>query len=75
MSFITTILVTACLLGFVVLGVGLLVWLAPVQTEQMTPAQNRLLDIADWMTKASVGALLGFAGGRFAVGKSNSVDG
>ena len=71
MSLIPTILVFGCLFAFVVVGVGLLVWLAPVQTGEMTPAQERLLDIADWMTKASAGALLGFAGGRLGVSKAN----
>ena len=56
----------AALLGLAVLGISVLVWLAPVPSEAYTPAQESLLDIADWMVKASVGALLGFAGGRAA---------
>ena len=38
--------------------------LTVVPSDSYTPAQERLLDIADWMVKASVGALLGFAGAR-----------
>ena len=53
-------------LALAVLGVSILVWLAPVPADAYTPAQDRLLDIADWMVKASIGALLGFAGGRAA---------
>jgi hypothetical protein len=40
-----------------------LVWLAPVTSEMLTPAQANLLAIADWMVKAAIGAILGFAGG------------
>ena len=64
--------VTVILLGFVVVGVSLLIWLAPVSAEEMTPAQDSLINIADWMTKASVGALLGFAGGRLAGNRAGS---
>ena len=31
---------------------------------RLTPAQNNLLEIADWMVKASIGAILGLIGGR-----------
>jgi len=66
MSRLSTFSVLGLLFGLAVLGVSLLIWLAPVSAEEMTPAQDRLINIADWMTKASVGALLGFAGGRLA---------
>ena len=56
----------AALFALAILGVSILMWLSPVPSEAYTPAQERLLDIADWMVKASVGALLGFAGGRAA---------
>ena len=46
-----------------VLGIGTLAWLSDVPTDQLTLAQTRLIDIADWLVKASVGAILGFAGG------------
>lgn len=45
----------------------MLVWMAPVPAEDMTPAREILINIADWMIKASVGAILGFAGSRLAV--------
>lgn len=63
------------LFALAVLGVSILVWLSPVPSEAYTPAQERLLDIADWMVKASVGALLGFAGGRAASRYVNSSSG
>ncbi len=71
MSRLSTFSVLGLLFGLAVLGVSLLIWLAPVSAEEMTPAQDSLINIADWMTKASVGALLGFAGGRLAGGRSN----
>ena len=58
------------LFGLVVLGGGVLVWMAPVPAEDMTPAREILLNVADWMIKASVGAILGFAGSRLAVRRS-----
>ena len=61
------------LFGLVVLGGGVLVWMAPVPAEDMTPARDILLNIADWMIKASVGAILGFAGSRLAIRRNSSV--
>ena len=54
------------LMGVVALGVGILVWLVPVTEAEMTPAQESLLNIGDWLVKASVGAMLGFGGARLA---------
>ena len=46
-------------------GIGILVWLSGQSgTDGLNPPQATLHEIADWMVKASVGALLGFAGGR-----------
>ncbi len=59
------------LFGLVVLGGGVLVWMAPVPAEDMTPAREILLNVADWMIKASVGAILGFAGSRLANRRSS----
>ena len=52
------------LFTLVVAGVGLLVWLADVPANDFTPAQDSLLTVADWMVKACIGAILGFAGAR-----------
>ena len=62
----------AAFLALALIGVSVLVWLAPVPADAYTPAQERLLDIADWMVKASVGALLGFAGGRAAARRADA---
>ena len=59
------------LVGLILLGGGVLVWMAPVPAEDMTPAREILLNIADWMIKASAGAILGFAGSRLAVRRSS----
>ena len=54
----------ASLTFLIFLGGGVLVWLAPVPADSLTPAQNNLIVIADWMVKASIGATLGLIGGR-----------
>ncbi len=69
----TTVGVIGLLSALMLVGGGVLVWMAPVPAEDMTPAREILLNIADWMIKASVGALLGFAGSRLAVRRSGAV--
>ena len=49
-----------------------LVWLSPAPADRLTPAQDNLIEIADWMVKASVGAILGFAGAARLSGMSVS---
>ena len=51
----------ACIAGT---GIGILVWLAPVATDDLTRAQDTLLNIGDWMVKTAIGAMLGFSGAR-----------
>ena len=59
------------LLSLVIVGGGVLVWLSPVSSDRITPAQGNLIEIADWMVKASIGAIVGLIGGqRLANGKS-----
>ena len=36
----------------------------PITANEMLPAQDRLLTVGDWMLKASVSAILGFAGAQ-----------
>ena len=69
----TTVGVLGLLLALILVGGGVLVWMAPVPAEDMTPAREILLNIADWMIKASVGAILGFAGSRLSVRRSSPV--
>lgn len=54
------------LFAIAVVGLVILVWLAPVSAADMTPAQDRLLNVGDWMLKAAIGAILGFAGANLA---------
>lgn len=61
---VPTLVYIVLLMGVAALGVGLLVWLAPVTVVDMTPAQESLLNIGDWIVKASIGAMLGFGGAR-----------
>ena len=72
MSAISTIAIVSLLVGFIILGGGVFVWLAPVPADQITPAQGNLIEIADGMAKTSFGAILGFAGGRLTTGRSGS---
>ena len=60
----STNLSIALLVGMIVLGGGVMVWLSQVSAERITPAQSNLLEIADWMVKASIGAILGLIGAR-----------
>ena len=59
------------LFGLIIIGVGILAFLTPVPAEAMTPAQETLLTIGDWMVKASVGAILGLGGSRLAAARGN----
>ena len=52
------------LLTLIMMGVGILVYLAPVPVDRLTPAQGNLLVIGDWMVKVCVGAILGLGGAR-----------
>jgi len=59
------------LFALVTVGIGVMAWLADVPADDFTPAQHNLLTIADWMVKASIGAILGFAGARVGSGPSS----
>ena len=48
-------------------GIGILVWLAPVPADELTPAQTNLIYLGDTMVKGAIGAILGFAGARLAM--------
>ncbi len=63
-NYSTTLKYLVTMAGIALVGIGLLVWLAPVSADNLTPTQNRLLDIGDGMVKISIGAILGFGGSR-----------
>ena len=51
------------LFALIGMGGGVMVWLSIAVTGDLTSTQETLLSTADWLVKASAGALLGFAGG------------
>jgi len=59
------------LFALVIMGIGVMAWLADVPADVFTPAQRNLLTVADWMVKASIGAILGFAGARVGSGPTS----
>ena len=66
------IAVLILLFALIGMGGGVMVWLSIAANGDLTSTQETLLSTADWLVKASAGALLGFAGGsRFANGKSS----
>ena len=65
-DFKITVTVLVTLSHLILLGGGVLVWLAPVPAEQLTPAQTNLIYLGDTMVKGAIGAIFGFAGSRLA---------
>ena len=62
-----TVLAFGSLIFLIISGGGILVWLAPVPADELTPAQTNLIYLGDTMVKGAIGAILGFAGGRLAM--------
>ena len=58
--------ISLLIVAFALIGAGgsVLIWLAPVPAEQMTPAQNDLRELADTVVKAGLGVLVGFFAAR-----------
>ena len=65
-GFQATIAALVVLFAMILLG-GVLVWLAPVPADELTPAQTNLIFLGDTMVKGAIGAVLGFAGARLAM--------
>ena len=58
--------------ALLVIGIGIAMWLSPIPDDELTTAQSSLIDIADWIIKASVGAILGLgSSARIRARKSN----
>ena len=58
--YILPAIIIFALLALIMLGGGAIVWQASVSSDTLTPAQIRLLDIAEWMLKGAFLSLLGF---------------
>ena len=52
------------LLALMATGLGILIWLSPIPAVEITPGQQNLMSIGDWIVKSSLGAIFGFAGAR-----------
>ena len=50
------------LFAFAAAGIAILLWLGRIPAAELTAAYTTLIGIADWLVKASVGAILGLAG-------------
>ncbi len=57
------LVIVVMLFALALLGGSVMVWQAEVASPELTPAQHQLIELADWIVKGAVGALLGFAGG------------
>ena len=55
------------LLALMTIGLGILIWLSPIPAGEITPGQQNLMSIGDWIVKASLGAIFGFAGARLSI--------
>ena len=56
--------------GIIALGFFTLHELSPVPADMLTPAQHKLIELADFVVKGALGAIGGYAGAQF-VGKAD----
>ena len=50
------------LFALTAIGIAILIWLSLVPDGELNDAQSKLIEIADWLVKVSVGAILGIRG-------------
>ncbi len=62
-SYAFPVVIVGALFALVLLGGSIMVWQAGVASPELAPAQKQVVELADWLVKGAVGALLGFAGG------------
>ena len=55
------------LLALMTIGLSILIWLSAIPAGEITPGQQNLMSIGDWIVKASLGAIFGFAGARLSI--------
>ena len=63
--------VVLILLLMLSMGIGILIWHAPIPADELTPAQTNLIDVSDGMVKITLGAILGVIGAS-RIARSNS---
>lgn len=59
--------IVVLLLSLMATGLSILIWLAAIPASEITPGQQNLMNIGDWIVKASLGAIFGFAGARLSI--------
>ena len=59
--------VVILLLSLMATGLSILIWLSPIPAGEITPGQQNLMSIGDWIVKSSLGAIFGFAGARLSI--------
>ena len=57
---VNTVTAVVFLIALLGAGGGVLVWLAPVPTAELTAAQSTLIELADTAVKGALGAIFGF---------------
>ena len=62
-----TAIVVVFLIALLGAGGGVLVWLAPVPTAELTAAQSTLIELADTGVKGALGAISGFITARLTI--------
>lgn len=57
------------LFAFTIAGIAILLWLGRIPDDELTKAYSTLIEIADWLVKVSVGAILGLRGSAVVRGR------
>ncbi|MDE2786764.1 MAG: hypothetical protein OXL37_08885 [Chloroflexota bacterium] len=61
----------AALFTILLMGIGILLYVASFPPDQFNAAHDNLIIIGDWMVKVSIGAILGLGGARLTMARRN----
>ena len=61
----------AALFAIMLVGIGILLYVASFPPERFNAAHDTLITIGDWMVKVSIGAILGLGGARLTMARRN----
>ena len=61
-SIMSTLSVVAMPVGLLAAGLGILIWLAPVPSSELTAVQAHLIELADTVTKVAMGGIFAVVG-------------